>query len=357
MFAVLGTATTIGLREVLFRLLAALRRRGYNLRYILVIGAGPRGRRLAAALESRVDLGCRVVGFIDEGDGAASLGGRLLGGFSDVERVLRTQAIDELLVALPLRTFYEQAARIVALGEERGKVVRVAGDLFEARLARLETEQVEDLSLLTLFTGRGSAVSHALKRMADLAGAAAALAILTPVFAVIALAVKLDSPGPVFFGQTRVGQNGRRFRMWKFRSMTPDAEDRLAELECRNDVVGAAFKMRDDPRVTRVGRWLRRTSLDELPQLVNVLRGEMSLVGPRPLPVRDVERMSADWQRRRFSVRPGLTGLWQAGGRHQVAFDEWMRLDLDYIDNWSLLLDLKILLRTVPAVWTGAGAS
>jgi exopolysaccharide biosynthesis polyprenyl glycosylphosphotransferase len=356
-YTLAATPLLAGTRLVLYRFLAALRRRGHNLRYILVAGAGPRGRRLAAALDARTELGCRVAGFVDEGSEAYEAGGRLLGGFSDLDRLLCSRPIDEVAVALPIKTFYEQIARIVALCEERGVLVRVAGDLFDARLARLESEQVDDLSLLTLFTGRGSALSHAVKRLADAAVSALALAFLAPLLAAIAVAVKLSSPGPVLFGQIRIGQNGRRFRMWKFRSMVADAEARQPALEAQNEVRGAAFKLLHDPRVTRVGRWLRRTSLDELPQLVNVLRGEMSLVGPRPLPERDVERLRHDWQRRRFSVRPGLTGLWQSSGRHRIGFEEWMRMDLDYVDNWSLLLDLKILLRTVPAVWSGAGAS
>jgi exopolysaccharide biosynthesis polyprenyl glycosylphosphotransferase len=354
----LGAAAILGgARVLLYRGLAGLRRRGRNLRYILVVGAGPRGRRLAEAVESRLELGCRVAGFVDEGPAALAVGDRLLGGFSDLDRLLGSRPVDEVAVALPIKTFYTEAARIVALCEERGVLVRLEGDLFNARLARLESEQMDDLSLLTLFTGRGSVLSHAVKRMVDVAGSAAGLLALTPVLILIALAVRCGSPGRVLFRQTRLGQNGRRFRLWKFRTMVADAEKRQAEMEARNEVRGAAFKIQDDPRITRAGRWLRRTSLDELPQLVNVLCGEMSLVGPRPLPERDGERLREDWQRRRFSVRPGLTGLWQAGGRHRIGFEEWMRMDLAYIDNWSLLLDLKILLRTLPAVWSGAGAS
>jgi len=352
-----GTALAIiAARALVYQGLEALRRRGRNLRYVVVVGAGARGRRFAAELEGRVELGCRVLGFLDESPPAGEPD-RWLGGLDRLAGLLESGQVDEVAVALPIKTFYAALARIVTLCEERGVVVRVPGDLFDAPLARVESEQFEDLSILTIFTGRGSPLSMLVKRMVDLAVSAAALAALAPLLALIALAVRLDSPGPVLFRQVRVGHNRRRFRVWKFRTMTADAEARQPELEARNQVRGAAFKIHDDPRVTRLGRGLRRASLDELPQLVNVLRGQMSLVGPRPLPVRDVERLSQDWQRRRFSVRPGLTCLWQSGGRHRLAFDEWMRLDLDYIDNWSLLLDLKILLRTVPALWSGAGAS
>lgn len=356
-FWVASTAAIAAGRAILYCWLEALRKRGRNLRHVLIVGAGARGLRFAEALESSPELGCRVLGFLDDGADSCPVGRRLLGGIGDLARLLRAEPVDEVVVALPLKTFYSEACSIVSLCERQGVVVRLPGDLFDARLARVESEQFEDLSVLTLFTLQGSACCFLVKRVVDVVLSATALLVFAPVMAVITAAIRLDSPGPVFFRQLRVGHNGRRFRIWKFRTMTADAESRQAELELHNEVHGAAFKLRNDPRVTRLGRWLRRTSLDELPQLVNVLRGEMSLVGPRPLPVRDVDRLNQDWQRRRFCVRPGLTCLWQAGGRHALSFEDWMRLDLHYIDNWSLLLDLKILLRTVPAVWSGVGAS
>ncbi len=342
-------------RAALYRWLEAIRRRGRNLRHILIAGAGPRGLRFARQLEARPELGYRIVGFLDEQPPPGEAG--WLGGLERLEALLRAGQIDEVAVALPIKSFYSETAAIIAQCEQYGVAVRVPGDLFDARLARVESEQIGDLSMLTLFTGRGSPASLLAKRAVDVTLSAAALLLLSPLLAVIALAIRVDSRGPALFRQLRVGYNGRRFRMLKFRTMAAGAEARQLDLESRNEVQGAAFKIRDDPRVTRLGRRLRRTSLDELPQLLNVLQGEMSLVGPRPFPLRDVERLSQDWQRRRFSVRPGLTCLWQAGGRHRIGFEEWMRLDLDYIDNWSLLLDLRILLRTVPALVSGAGAS
>jgi exopolysaccharide biosynthesis polyprenyl glycosylphosphotransferase len=194
------------------------------------------------------------------------------------------------------------------------------------------------------------------KRAIDVAVSALALLLAAPLMALVALAVRLDSPGPALFSQERYGLHRHRFRVWKFRTMVADAEARQAALEGRNEAGGALFKIRDDPRMTRVGRWLRRTSLDELPQLWNVLRGEMSLVGPRPLPVRDVARFDEPWLMRRFSAPPGLTGLWQVHGRSESGFDDLVAMDLEYIDRWSLGLDLRILAATVPAVLRGHGA-
>ena len=174
---------------------------------------------------------------------------------------------------------------------------------------------------------------------------------------VTALAIKLTSAGPIFFLQERIGLNKRRFRIYKFRTMVPHAEKLMAKLEARNEVSGPVFKIKNDPRITPIGRFLRRSSIDELPQLLNVLKGDMSLVGPRPLPVRDYEGFNEDWQRRRFSVKPGITCLWQVNGRSGISFDQWMLLDLQYMDEWSLWLDFKILAKTVPAVLKGAGAA
>jgi exopolysaccharide biosynthesis polyprenyl glycosylphosphotransferase len=194
------------------------------------------------------------------------------------------------------------------------------------------------------------------KRVFDFTAALLLLIILSPLLVLIALLIKLTSPGPVFFVQERLGLNKRVFRMYKFRTMTVDAEARQEELERFNEADGPVFKIRDDPRITPVGKWLRRTSLDELPQLFNVIMGDMSLVGPRPLPLRDYRGFNQDWHRRRFSVRPGLTCLWQINGRSELSFHSWMAMDMKYIDQWSFGLDLKILLRTIPAILKEKGA-
>jgi lipopolysaccharide/colanic/teichoic acid biosynthesis glycosyltransferase len=183
------------------------------------------------------------------------------------------------------------------------------------------------------------------------------LIVLAPIFLIVAILIKLDSTGSAFFVQDRVGLNKRRFRMYKFRTMAGDAEKKQSELECLNEADGPVFKIKNDPRVTRLGRFLRKSSIDELPQVLNVLKGDMSLVGPRPLPIRDYQRFDQDWVRRRFSVRPGITCLWQINGRSSVSFQEWMELDLHYIDHWSFWLDVKVIAKTIPAVLKGVGAT
>jgi exopolysaccharide biosynthesis polyprenyl glycosylphosphotransferase len=209
---------------------------------------------------------------------------------------------------------------------------------------------------MTIQSGPADGWQLVMKRLIDIVGSAALLIALAPVFAVVALLIRLDSPGPIFFAQERVGLNKRRFRILKFRTMVNGSDQKQQMLEHLNEAEGPVFKIKNDPRVTRLGRFLRRFSIDELPQLINVLKGDMSLVGPRPLPVRDVDRIDVQWHKRRFSIKPGITCLWQVNGRSNIGFNEWVRMDLDYIDKWSLALDLLILMKTIPVVFRGPGA-
>jgi len=233
--------------------------------------------------------------------------------------------------------------------------VRLASTLVDPILARAQVDEVDGRPIITVFTGPPDSLPIAVKRVIDLVVSAIALFLLTPVFVLIALVIKLDSRGPVLFRQERVGFNRRRFHALKFRTMVEGAERQQAALEVLNEAQGPVFKIRRDPRITRAGRWLRRMSLDELPQLLNVLRGDMSLVGPRPLPLRDVSRIDVNAHKRRFSVRPGITCLWQVNGR-EPRFEDWIKSDMEYIDNWSLGLDLRIIMKTIPAVLGGRGA-
>jgi exopolysaccharide biosynthesis polyprenyl glycosylphosphotransferase len=270
--------------------------------------------------------------------------------------VIADQPVDEVLVALPMDKYGRLVETIVRQCEEQGIIVRVQTQMSQLQVARSYVDELEGVPVMTVQSGPVDSWQLLMKRVIDIAGSAALLIALAPLFAVVALLIKFDSPGPILFAQERVGYNKRRFKVLKFRTMIAEAEKQQNVLEHLNEVEGPVFKIKKDPRITRVGALLRRFSIDELPQLVNVLKGDMSLVGPRPLPVRDVERIDVSSHKRRFSIKPGITCLWQVNGRSNIGFDDWVRLDLEYIDKWSLALDVIILLKTVPAVLKGPGA-
>ena len=254
-------------------------------------------------------------------------------------------------------TYFEQVEYVIRACELEGVEVWLVADFFATQISRTSFDELLDRPLLVFRTAPEASWQSVIKHVMDLAGAFVLLILLSPLFLLIAIGIKLTSPGPILFKQQRSGQSGAPFTLYKFRTMITNAEQFKRELELMNEMSGPVFKVTNDPRVTRIGQWLRRYSLDELPQLYNVLRGEMSLVGPRPLPVDEVKRFSDLAHRRRLSVRPGLTCLWQISGRNQIKdFKDWVRLDLEYIDNWTLWLDLKILLRTIPAVLAATGA-
>lgn len=341
-------------------LLIQLRLSGRNLRSILFIGINRRSLDLARKIAAMPEFGYRIIGFVDDRksrlDGFPATGLPFIT-FEEFQGFLRDNVVDEIMVCLPLKSLYMKASEVISACEEQGIIVRLFPDLFDLKLARSKTTEFMDEAITTLYTGEMMGNTMILKRVLDVLLSLAFLACLSPLLLLTALLVKLTSPGPVFFVQDRIGLNKRRFGVYKFRTMFADAEKRMAELEHLNEVSGPVFKIRNDPRITPVGRFLRKTSIDELPQLFNVLLGEMSMVGPRPLPVRDYKGFDRDWHRRRFSVRPGITCLWQISGRSDISFDRWMELDMEYIDNWSLWLDLKILALTVPAVMRGSGAA
>jgi exopolysaccharide biosynthesis polyprenyl glycosylphosphotransferase len=323
----------------------------------LIVGSGPRGQRLERELRTSTVREYNVVGFVDSADQrpATDRPGVLLGSLEQVESILMHSAIDEVLITLPIKSRYAEIQSVFETCERVGVPARYLADLFDPIKGRASHEGNRPSLVMTPPSPQGWKMVT--KRTVDLLGASTALIILAPLLLVAAAAIKLTSPGPVLFTQERYGLNRRRFRMFKFRTMVADAEALQVTLEARNEASGPVFKIREDPRITPVGRLLRRTSLDEIPQLVNVLRGEMSLVGPRPLPLRDVHRFTEAALMRRFSIRPGVTCLWQIGGRCNLGFDDWIRLDLKYIDEWSMALDLQILLKTIPAVMRGTGAS
>ena len=328
-----------------------------NFLRILLIGSGTRARTLAKKLETQFVWGVKVVGYLDpQGISAGRRkGDRILGHVDDISKVLCDTIVDEVIVAVPRRMLGDVQSIIDACQEE-GVHLRFMADIYDFKAARIHLTMVEQLPLLSFEPVAQNESELIVKRFIDLTLTILALPILVPVFLLVAAAIRADSPGPVFFTQDRVGLHKRRFRLFKFRTMVADAEARMAEVEHLNEADGPNFKIANDPRITRLGAILRNTSIDELPQLFNVLAGDMSLVGPRPMSLRDVNLFTKGIQRKRFSVRPGMTCLWQISGRSDLTFDEWLALDLKYIDNWSLFLDLKILLLTVPTVLKGSGA-
>jgi exopolysaccharide biosynthesis polyprenyl glycosylphosphotransferase len=306
---------------------------------------------------ARPELGYRILGYVaDNPAKAQSEIGRFpgLGALDELPRLLQEHAVDEVIITLP----WVSHRRILQVMTqcERGNVrARIVPDLFQMTLSRVVVENLDGIPLITAREPALRDWQVLLKRGVDGVLASLGLLVLAPLLGAIALAIRLDSSGPVIFRQERVGRGAKRFVCLKFRTMCVDAEARVAQLQAQNEASGPLFKMRDDPRTTRVGRLLRRTSLDELPQLVNVLRGEMSIVGPRPGLPSEVAQYDT-WHLRRLEVSPGLTGLWQVSGRSDVTFDEMVLLDIYYIENWSLALDLRILLKTVPSVVFGSGA-
>ncbi|MBI2900903.1 MAG: sugar transferase [Planctomycetes bacterium] len=338
-----------------FRLHA--RKRGYDRAYVLVAGTGKRARDHAARLAAHAEWGIEVVGFVAERPIALdTVAGRpVLGTLERLESILRGRVIDEVHFAVSRGTL-ERVDHALRVCDEIGVRTRFVLDLFGELKSRVYLERIEGVPLLTFSTTPHDETALLAKRVFDIVVSAVALAASGPVLLIAAALIKATSRGPVFFRQKRSGMNGRVFSLYKLRTMVQGADAMKAQLEAKNEMDGPVFKMKDDPRVTAVGRWLRKLSIDELPQLYNVLRGDMSIVGPRPPVPGEVEKYER-WQRRRLSMRPGITCIWQVSGRNQVSFRRWMEMDLEYIDNWSLLLDFKIILRTIPAVLSSRGAS
>jgi len=351
----------VATRLFLFRQLA---RREAPLDGVLILGTGPMARLTGEDVKKRGRQ--HVVGYLRFANESArdeDLLGRLsgaspqvLGAAAQIDHVLRTTPVDEVYVAGNARSHADEMQTAIRVCERLGIPFALPAYSFRLERARpVDGEAVSD-GYLHYHSHAPRPGAFALKRMFDVVASAAALWLLAPLFLVVTAGIKLTSRGPLFFRQERVGLRGKRFNMLKFRSMVVDAEARKAQLAARNEQAGPVFKMKNDPRVTRIGRVIRKYSIDELPQLINVLRGDMSLVGPRPPVPEEVEKYEA-WQRRRLSVRPGLTCIWQVSGRNQISFEEWMYLDMQYIDHWTLAGDFNLIFRTVPVVITGRGAS
>jgi exopolysaccharide biosynthesis polyprenyl glycosylphosphotransferase len=378
LYAAVDLAAMIGFRLVARQFAGPLRRSMAGVRSFLLVGDAPEMAEIARAIEAHESYGMRLFGFVQVNPaapatlrGPESLGGptgrcgdpalaRLRGVYpawslSQLPDLLRQHVIDEVIFAVSKEDL-EKLEDAFLRCEEEGVKTRVLLNFFPHVISKVYLERLGERPLLTFSATPESESLLLVKRLGDFVMALALLIILSPLFLVLALLIKLTSRGPVLYRQTRCGLGGRPFTLHKFRSMQPDADLRREELEALNEMDGPVFKIRTDPRCTRVGRWMRRFSLDELPQLVNILKGDMSFVGPRPPLPEEVEKYER-WQRRRLRMPPGLTCLWALEGRSRLSFRRWMELDLEYIDNWSLARDWKILLKTIPVVLLGRGAS
>ena len=350
---IFGTVFISTLRALQLRATAAvLERAGYRRRAVLV-GSGRHAEAVAQALSGRAHTKVDIVGHMTLTPTPPN-GLRALGTVDRLGEVLIAERVQEVILADPDFP-QDKSVELVDICHQRGVTVHVAPTTMEILMERAEFVPGQSVPLFMLRPPVFDGVDFALKRAFDLTISLLSLLVLSPLLTIIALLVKLSSPGPIIYRSMRPGIGGRPFACLKFRTMRHDAEHTQDELESLNEKTGALFKIRDDPRLTPVGRLLRRFSLDELPQLANVVRGEMSLVGPRPLPLRDFDRLE-EWHKKRYLVLPGITGLWQVSGRAELDFDDLVRLDFLYLERWSILLDLTILMRTIPAVLTRRGA-
>lgn len=360
LFAVLNTIFLVVERLTVRIVARRVRARGFNYRTVVIIGDTPRARSMARLIHDHPWWGLRLLGVVRErpasSEAGTTAGGLpVLGSLEDFPTILTSLPVDEVILAVD-RGDVDQLEDVFLMCEEMGVKTRLILDFFPHVFAKVELEEFDGTPLLTFSTTPAETGALLVKRAVDVGLALLLGVVCLPLAAVLAVLIKLSSHGPVLFRQVRCGLSGRPFTFYKLRTMTEDAEERLAEVAHLNEHEGPVFKSSHDPRVTSFGRFLRRFSLDEIPQLWNVLKGEMSLVGPRP-PLPDEVARYEKWQRRRLSMKPGLTGLWQVSGRSDLpSFDQWMELDLAYIDNWSLTLDAKILLRTIPTVLSGKGA-
>ncbi len=354
----LSIVLLIWAKLVLNRFFDYIHRKGYNQINLLIVGTGKRAQEFIKVVKEHANWGLRIVGLIDDEHGMFGKdieGYRVLGRLQDIPFILHRIVVDRVIFVVP-RLWLNRIDEAILACEREGISTSISMDLYNLRVAKVRQTDFYGFPLLEFETFPAREWQLFIKRVMDIALSVTLLVLFAPMMIIAAVAIKLDSRGPVLFKQVRSGLNGRKFTLYKFRTMVVGAEMKKRELEKMNEMDGPVFKIRHDPRITRVGAILRKTSIDELPQLFNVLKGDMSIVGPRPpLPV-EVELYKM-WQRRRLSLKPGLTCIWQVSGRNKIQFEKWMEMDLEYIDKWSLWLDLKILFKTVFVVLFGYGAS
>jgi exopolysaccharide biosynthesis polyprenyl glycosylphosphotransferase len=357
LFAVLDFGLLYLFRSMVYNILSYFRARGKNQKNILIIGTGKKACEFFDLAKSNSHWGINVLGFVSEnGDipvnGQSSL---VIGKTGELPRILNRNPVDEVYIALPISS-YGKAETIISQCQEQGITSHLAAEFKSENLPVFRADDILGSPVLTFSADSREMLKLFVKRVTDILVSGVLLILFSPVFLMVAIAIKLGSRGPVFYKWKVVGHNRKEFTGYKFRSMVPAADRLKAKLISDNEMKGVVFKMKNDPRITRIGRFIRKYSIDELPQLYNVFKGDMSLVGPRP-PLQSEIDAFANWHRRKLSVKPGITCLWQVSGRNRITdFDEWVKLDLQYIDNWSLWLDAKIMARTIPAVLMKKGA-
>ena len=345
-------------KATLFYVAKELRKRGISRKRILIIGNGDMTREFVEVVHNNIEWGLDIVGIVRsaaESNACDSPGAKILGTYEDIESLLHNNIIDEIMVCVPIDQF-GLIRKVVECCEQEGVQIRFNSGFFGKLVKRVRVDNAYGMSIVSLMATTDDELRQYIKRLMDIVVSSVMLIVLTPLLLIIAVLIKATSKGPLFYQWNVVGLNKKPFKSGKFRTMVQKADQMKADLLDRNEMDGPVFKIKNDPRVTKIGKVLRKFSLDELPQLWSVFKGDMSLVGPRPAGPHELERYDS-WHRRKLSVKPGLTCLWQVKGRNRVSsFDEWVRLDLEYIENWSLGLDLKILLKTIPVVIRGTGS-
>ncbi len=355
-YTVSTTVLLILTRGIAILIARQMRRHGYSLRNILIVGTGRRAQQFMSLIAKHTEWGLRVVGLLDREAMFVNedvAGYKVIGTLEDLPDLLEKKLVDEVYFITP-RKWLEQISKCIAYCEAVGVPATVSTDLFDVEIASRVPKKLEGMTYLTFETRLLKEGELFAKRFFDIIVSAIALIMSSPILIAVSLASVCTSEGPVFFKQIRSGRYGKRFTLYKFRTMVVDAESKLKELKAQNEMSGPVFKMTHDPRITKLGRFLRKTSLDEFPQFWNVFKGDMSIVGPRPPLPAEVEEYEP-WQRRRLSMKPGITCIWQVSGRNSIGFEEWIGLDLRYIDKWSIWLDIKILFRTFHAIFAASG--
>ncbi|MFW8600833.1 sugar transferase [Desulfobacterota bacterium M19] len=363
LFVILAILLLVSSKAFIFYTLQSYRKKGFNYKRVLVVGSRERAREMIKNIFNNPQSGYRVIGCLDTDeqyvDTEVTGGVRIIGTLKSYEKIILESPVDEVIFAMPLKKI-DRVNKYIAFAEDVGVNIRIMPDwqiqkvMYRPETAAVYFDQFIGMPTIALSSTPRNEFDLLIKTALDYTVAAWGMIMLSPFFVIIAILIKLNSKGPVFFKQERSGLNGRKFYLLKFRTMVDGADKMRDQIYGANEMDGPVFKLRNDPRVTAVGRILRKTSLDELPQLINILQGEMSLVGPRPPLPAEVKEYKP-WQRRRLSLKPGLTCIWQVSGRNNIDFETWMKMDLEYIDNWSLLLDLKLLLKTIPAVVLASG--